>query len=199
MQVEVTNPDGGRGTTKYRYTNPASKPMITNITSDGDNPVEGDDGDIRVLRMDYRGKQDIVVLGEDFREGARIQIGNILNIDNKDITETLSATPNKLAFTMPGGVNENAVGKLHRLTVINGDGAQASSDNRNNQWNAPIYIQFIKGESDPELGDIVPDKGPATGGTRVTIKGKDFREKMEGYNGEFKISFGNSNVDKKRY
>ncbi len=74
-------------------------------------------------------------------------------------------------------VNENAVGKLYRVTVINGDGAQASSDNPNNIWNAPIYIQFIKGESDPELGSIVPDKGPATGGTKVTIKGKDFREK----------------------
>ncbi len=107
-------------------------------------PSLGDDGKTRILRLDYRGGQNIVVLGEDFREGARIQIGNVLNIENKDIVETLNATPNKLAFIMPQ-VNENAVGKLYRVTVINGDGAQASSDNPNNIWNAPIYIQFIKG------------------------------------------------------
>ncbi|NMA86227.1 MAG: hypothetical protein GX968_02765, partial [Tissierellia bacterium] len=197
VQVEVTNPDGGRGTTRYRYTNPASKPRITNITRDGMDPSLGDDGKTRILRLDYRGGQNIVVLGEDFREGARIQIGNVLNIENKDIVETLNATPNKLAFIMPQ-VNENAVGKLYRVTVINGDGAQASSDNPNNIWNAPIYIQFIKGESDPELGSIVPDKGPATGGTKVTIKGKDFREKMEGYEGEdLKIFFGGTQVPKK--
>jgi len=197
VQVEVANPDGGRGTTKYRYTNPASKPVITNITRDGKDSVLGDDGKTRILRLDYRGGQNIVVLGEDFREGARIQIGNVLNIDNKDITETLNASPNKLAFTMPG-VNENIVGKLHRVTVINGDGAQASSDNQNNIWGVPIYIQFIKGETNPELGDIVPDKGPATGGTKVTIKGKDFRDKMEGYEGEdLKIFFGGTEVPKK--
>ena len=197
VQVEVANPDGGRGTTKYRYTNPASKPVITNITRDGKDSVLGDDGKTRILRLDYRGGQNIVVLGEDFREGARIQIGNVLNIDNKDITETLNASPNKLAFTMPG-VNENIVGKLHRVTVINGDGAQASSDNQNNIWGVPIYIQFIKGETNPELGDIVPDKGPATGGTKVTIKGRDFRDKMEGYEGEdLKIFFGGTEVPKK--
>lgn len=194
VEVEVTNPDGGRATTRYRYTNPQSKPRIINITKDGMDPSIGDDGNTRIIRLDYRGGQHITVLGEDFREGARIQIGNILNIENKDITETLNASPNKLSFTMPG-VNENAVGKLYRLTVINGDGAQTSSDDINNIWNAPIYFQFIKGESEPELGSIVPDRGPATGGTKVTIKGKDFREKMEGYEGEdLEVFFGDNKV-----
>ncbi|NLV75792.1 MAG: hypothetical protein GX023_02220, partial [Tissierellia bacterium] len=197
VEVEVTNPDGGRATTRYRYTNPQSKPRIINITKDGMDPSIGDDGNTRIIRLDYRGGQHITVLGEDFREGARIQIGNILNIENKDITETLNASPNKLSFTMPG-VNENAVGKLYRLTVINGDGAQTSSDDINNIWNAPIYFQFIKGESEPELGSIVPDRGPATGGTKVTIKGKDFREKMEGYEGEdLEIFFGDNKVPSK--
>ncbi|QQY79925.1 IPT/TIG domain-containing protein [Keratinibaculum paraultunense] len=194
VQVEVENPDGGRATTKYRYTNPQSKPRIINITKDGMDPVVGDDGKTRIIRLDYRGGQNITVLGEDFREGARIQIGNILNIENKDITETLNASPNKLSFIMPK-VNENAIGKLYRLTVINGDGAQTSSDNPNNIWNAPIYFQFIKGESNPELNTIEPDKGPATGGTKVTIKGKDFRDKMEGYEGEdLEIFFGDNKV-----
>ena len=132
-------------------------------------PSIGDDGNIMVLRLDYRGGQHITVLGEDFREGARIQIGNILDIDNKDITETLNTSPNKLAFTMPA-VSENAVGKLYRLTVINGDGAQVSSDTVENDWGLPIYIQFVKENSDPEIASLEPDKGPAAGGTRVTIK-----------------------------
>lgn len=194
--VEVSNADGGKATTKYKYTNPASKPKITNITRDGKDPEPGDDGKIRVLRLDYRGGQNITVLGEDFREGATIKIGDILSIDNKDITETLSVLPHKLAFTMPG-VNENVVGNLYRVTVINGDGAPTSSDNPNNLWNAPIYIQFIKGESTPELGNIEPNKGPATGGTKVTIKGKDFRDKMEGYEGNgITVYFGDVEVPK---
>ena len=80
-------------------------------------------------------------------EGAKNTNRKYIKYRNKDIVETLGQSPNKLAFTMPQ-VNSNAVGKLVRLTVINGDGAQASSDNPNNIWNAPIYIQFIKGESD---------------------------------------------------
>ncbi|GMG95302.1 IPT/TIG domain-containing protein [Tepidimicrobium xylanilyticum] len=196
VQVEVTNPDGGRATTRYKYTNPASKPRILNITRDGMDPSIGDDGKTRILRLDYRGGQHITVLGEDFREGARIQIGDILDIDNKDITETLNASPNKLAFIMPP-VNENAIGKLYRVTVINGDGSQVSSDNPNNIWNAPIYIQFVKGESGPELGSIEPDRGPATGGTKATIKGKDFRKSMEGYEGEeLKVFFGDNQVSR---
>lgn len=197
VEVEVTNPDGGRATTRYKYTNPASKPRITNITRDGRDPEQGDDGKTRIITLDYRGGQNITVLGEDFREGAIIHIGNILKIENKDITETLNSVPNKLAFTMPG-VNESAVGSLHRVTVINGDGAQTSSDNPNNIWNAPIYIQFIKGESNPVVGNIEPNKGPATGGTIVTIKGKDFRKKMEGYgDNSLAVFFGEVEVPAK--
>lgn len=197
VEVEVTNPDGGRATTKYKYTNPASKPRITNITRDGRDPEQGDDGNTRIIRLDYRGGQNITVLGEDFREGATIYIGNILKIENKDIIETLSSVPNKLAFTMPGA-NENAIGVLHRVTVINGDGAQTSSDNPNNIWNAPIYIQFIKGESEPVAGNIEPNKGPATGGTIVTIKGKDFRKNMEGYgDNKLAVFFGEVEVPAK--
>lgn len=194
VQVLVSNADGGKGTSKFKYTNPASKPKIENITRDGKDPDDGDNGEIKVIRLDYRGGQNITVLGEDFRTATSIKIGDILSIDNKDITETLNALPNKLSFTMPG-VNENIVGNLYRVTLINGDGATVSSDTKNNKWNVPIYIQFIKGESDPELGDIVPNKGPATGGTKVTIKGKDFRETMEGYDGKtLTVFFGDVEV-----
>lgn len=196
VQVEVTNPDGGRATTGYYYTNPASKPKITNITSDGKDPELSDDKTKRIIRLDYRGGRNITVLGKDFRQGAYIIIGdNVLRIDNRDITETLDVSPNKLSFEMPG-VNESMVGELHRVTVINGDGAQVSSDNINNIWNAPIYIQFIKGESEPSIGNVEPDRG--SGGTIVTIKGKDFRKKMEGYGeGTLSIAFGDTTVPEK--
>lgn len=194
VPITVTNSDGGKGTGKYKYTNPSSKPKIENITRDGKDPEIGDDGKIRIIRLDYRGGQNITVLGEDFREGATIKIGDVLSIDNEDIVETLNALPNKLAFKIPG-VSEKVVGNLYRLTVINGDGAAVSSDTIYNKWEVPIYIQFIKGESDPGLGDIIPDKGPATGGTKVTIKGKDFRDKMEGYEGKtLTVFFGDVEV-----
>ena len=194
VQINVSNPDGGNGMGKFKYTNPSSKPKINNVTRDGKDPEPGDDNSIRILRLDYRGGQNITVLGEDFREATTIKIGDILSIDNKDIVETLNADPNKLAFVMPG-VDEKAVGNLYRVTVINGDGATVSSDTIHNEWNVPIYIQFIKGESDPELGDIIPNIGPATGGTKVTIKGKDFRDKMEGYEGKgITVYFGDVEV-----
>ena len=70
---------------------------------------------------------------------------------------------------------------LHRVVVVNEDGGTASSDEAYPQ---PIYIQLTKGESNPQIENINPPRGPATGGNTVIIKGKDFRKTMEGYVGE---------------
>ncbi|QZY55483.1 IPT/TIG domain-containing protein [Crassaminicella profunda] len=170
VPVTVINPDGGEVSSNFEYKNPDSKPQITNITKDGKNPsLETIDGkELKILRMTYKGGNMVSVLGSDFRENATIQIGEILTINQGKITYQL---PNKLTFEMPA-VGEENVGKLFRVIVSNEDYGNAASD----ELTPPIYIQFTKGETSPSIEEIKPDKGPASGGNTVTIKGKDFRE-----------------------
>lgn len=190
VSVVVENPDGVSNSIGFEYKNPDSRPRITNITRDGNDPILGDDGNIRVVPVHYQGGSIIGVIGSDFRENALIQIGDILTINPKDIDYTL---PYKMTFTMPG-VSESALGRLHKLVVINEDGGTASSDS----LVPPIYIQFIKGESNPSIESITPDRGPSKGGTKVVIRGNDFRETMEGFEGEeLKVYFGDSPVPSK--
>lgn len=175
VQVQLINPDGGIAKSSFKYTNPDSKPKITNITKDGNNPQLGkiNNEDMLVHQVSYRGGNILSIIGEDFRENAIIQIGDILTFTPNQIEYEL---PNRLRVTMPA-LNENAVGRLYRVTVVNEDGASASSD----KLDPPIYIQIIKGESNPTLESITPSYGPVKGGTEVIITGNDFRKEMDGY------------------
>lgn len=170
VPVTVINPDSGEASSNFEYKNPDSKPKITNITKDGKNPsLETVDGkEMKILRMSYKGGNMVSVLGSDFRENATIQIGDILSIDSGKITYQL---PNKMTFEMPA-VGEENIGKFFRVIVSNEDFGNAVSD----ELTPPIYIQFTKGETGPAIEEITPNKGPASGGNTVTIKGKDFRE-----------------------
>lgn len=181
----VINPDGGEGEAEFTYKNPDSSPEITNITKEGRDPVEKDNA--LVLEVTYKGGNTVSIHGKDFREGAVIKISDLLTIEEGDITYQL---PNKLTFTMPG-VSEDNVGNMYRAVVINKDGGTAASD----EADPPIYIQFIKGETFPQIGSLTPDKGPSTGGTKVTIKGEDFRDVMNG--SEIAVYFGSTKVPQK--
>jgi len=192
VSVIVTNPDGGQATSRFNYTNPDSKPRITNITKDGENPKPGkiNNEDMLVHQVSYRGGNILTIIGEDFRENAIIQIGDILTFTPNQIEYEL---PNRLRVTMPA-LNENTVGKLYRVTVVNEDGASASSD----KLTPPIYIQIVKGETNPVFESITPAFGPVKGGTEVTITGKDFREYMDGYEGKrISVYFGEVKVPDK--
>jgi len=182
VPLAVINPDGGEAQAEFTYKNPDSSPKITNMTKEGREPVEKDGA--RVLEITYKGGNVVSIYGEDFREGAIIQISDILTINEGDIAYQL---PNKLTFTMPA-VSEDVVGELHRVVVKNKDGGIASSD----AANPPLYIQFIKGETLPQIGKVTPDKGPSTGGTKVTIEGDDFRDIMNGE--KISVYFGSIQV-----
>ncbi|MFT9495521.1 IPT/TIG domain-containing protein [Anaerosolibacter sp.] len=189
-QVSVTliNPDGGVAESKFTYKNPSSQPTVTNITKDGRNPsaeiVNGQE--MRIVRVTYKGGNLVSILGTDFRENATIQIGDALTINKEEITYQL---PSKLTFKMPKAP-DTAIGKRHRVVVMNEDGGNASSD----LATPPIYIEFIKGETAPAIEEVTPAKGPASGGTTVTIKGKDFREGLQVFFGEKQIPGANVTV-----
>ncbi|HZJ76690.1 MAG TPA: IPT/TIG domain-containing protein, partial [Oscillospiraceae bacterium] len=186
VPVTLVNPDGGEAITNFEYKNPDSDPRITNITRDGQQPQLGDDGKIKILTVNAKGGSEIVIEGNDFRDVQRIQIGNVLNIESKDITEE----PNRLIFKMPT-VADSALTFMHRVVVTNYDGGTASSD----EASPPIYIQFTKGESNPQIEEITPPRGPDTGGNTVVIKGGDFREAMEGYEGgKLRVYFDGNQV-----
>ncbi|WP_077369454.1 IPT/TIG domain-containing protein [Anaerosalibacter sp. Marseille-P3206] len=194
VPVFVINPDGGTGEGKFEYKNPDSNPVITTITKEGRGPIEEYreeiNGNAKVQKVNNKGGNIISIEGTDFREGAVIKISNILTITEKDIDYNL---PNKLTFIMPP-VPESEVGKLNRVVVQNKDGGTATSDKNI----PPIFIEFTKGESDPQVLTVEPISGPATGGTKVKITGEDFREKMEGFEGEkLSVYFGESKVEDK--
>ncbi|SMP56595.1 IPT/TIG domain-containing protein [Anoxynatronum buryatiense] len=199
VRLSVVNPDGGTASRDFVYITPDSRPVITNITREGRDPLveqrEGY-GEIRVQKVSLRGGNVISILGTDFREDARINIGDVVNIGPQDITYNL---PNRLTFTMPS-LPENTVGSLYRGVVTNVDGGSATSDRAEP---TPIYIEITKGESDPRLDTITPAEGPVTGGTRITLTGNDFRKTMEGYEqnplnvffGEARVEDGSGNLE----
>lgn len=188
VDVTVINPDGGTASTEFEYKNPDSSPRIINMTKEGKSPQTAiiDGKEVKILQMTYKGGNIVSVIGTDFRENAKILISDILTIEPGQIDYTL---PTKMTFTMPS-VPEDAVGNLHRVTVLNEDSGQHSSD----QLTPPIYIQFIKGETEPQVDNIDPNTGPATGGTKVKITGNDFREGLKVYFGGTAVPEDDINV-----
>lgn len=185
--LKVVNPDGGKVSGKFEYKNPGTNPTISNITRNGTDPVNKtmDGENLRVVEVNYKGGNIITITGTDFTANATIQVGSLAQIAAKDISSTL---PTTLSFIMPA-VSEAAVGTAITVIVTNEDGAVARSDLPSS--GLPIKLLITKGETAPEVSNIIPAKGPAAGGTRVSIKGKDFREDMSpDYPGELKVYFG---------
>lgn len=186
VPVRLYNPDGSQAQTQYEYKNPDSHPQIENITRDGSDPqvitIGGED--LRILKMDYQAQPVINVLGQDFREGARIQIGDLFSFDSNDIRYEL---PGKMTLVMPEAPVA-AIGRLYRVVVINEDGGTASSDQIPGEMS--IYLQFTSGESSPSISALNPSLGPAGGGTVVYISGSDFRAAIDGYEGNLEVYLG---------
>lgn len=190
VPVRLYNPDGSQAQTQYEYMHPDSQPQIVNITRDGSEPreviIEGNTW--RILKMDGNAQAVISVLGEDFREGAKIQIGELFSIVPADIRYQL---PGKMSFIMPQAPPQ-AIGRLLRVVVINPDGGTASSDQIPGRTG--IYIQFTSGESNPGLSGIIPALGPAGGGTAVQLTGSDLRDNIDGYDSSLRVFMGGVEV-----
>ncbi len=190
VPVRLYNPDGSQAQGRYEYMNPDSHPQIVNITRDGSEPSEIsiEDHSYRILKMNHLSRPLISVLGQDFREAARIQVGDLFTIDPRDIRYEL---PGKLSFVMPEAPQQ-AIGRLFRVVVVNADGGTAASDQIPGEKS--IYIQFTSGESSPKLTSITPTKGPAGGGTVINLSGSDFRYSIDGYDDTLEVYFGPSQI-----
>lgn len=193
VKVIHINNQGGSGETIYEYKNPDSNPKIENIQADGRNPIKkrmenlDPNADVLVLKVNHKGQSIITVEGSDFRVGATVQMGSLFKLEGDAVTVNDS---NSLTFILPV-LDEKTAGTILPLIVQNEDGASHQSDKRIPK----IFIEITKGESNPEITSIKPIEGPSTGGTKVRIKGKDFRQKMEGYEGEsIRVYFGENQI-----
>lgn len=187
VTLTLYNPDGSSAQGLFTYFNPDSNPQITMINREGRPPqaAEVNGETVLILKVNYRAKSNISILGVDFRENAKIQIGSLFTVEPAEISYSL---PGQLTFTMPE-VPVSEVGNLYRAIVINPDGGVASSDLPPDGVQK-IYIQITRGESLPQILQVTPDKGPAEGGSIVNIRGADFRSAMAGYEDPLAVYFG---------
>ncbi|AOT70160.1 IPT/TIG domain-containing protein [Geosporobacter ferrireducens] len=201
VPVVIINPDGGKGTGGYEYKYPDSRPRIIDILKEGvPAKTEVMNGEtVRVLRMTYKGGNIVTITGEDFREGATVQISDVAKITADRIDYDISSQPNTLTFEMPN-VGQGALDKLHRVVVTNTDGGSAYSDGITAAQGGPIYIIFVEGQTNPRIDKVTPVEGPASGGTKVRIEGTDFRKTMEdGFEGNtLNVYFGENKVDESK-
>lgn len=176
VPVRVINPDGEFASTDFEYKNPESKAEIENIQRDGCNPIK-DNGDL-ILKVNYQAGSEITIIGQGFRAGATVRISDLVTMENLLPRRNQETSKDEIKFKMPS-LSAEDVGKRLPVFVINSDGGTASTLDIEPQ----IFIEITKGESSPQVTSIEPDKGSARGGTKVTIKGSDFRANKED-NGE---------------
>ncbi len=188
VQVNLINPDNGVATGKFNYKNPDSKPKITNILRDGQEGYKVEDGRT-IVEVNYLGGNTIEIIGQDFRKPVKIQIGDITINAKIEYQPEEDSISNRLIFKMPA-VENRYIGTYNRVVVENEDGGVANSE--------PIFIKFTTPESTGlTITKVTPNFGPTSGGTVITIEGKDFREKMDGIpNGKLKVYFGEGSKQK---
>lgn len=176
VQITVINPDGGEARGEFEYKNPDSNPEITNILKDEEPGYQVEDGRT-IIEVNYLGGNIIEIQGRDFRQPVKIEIGDIkINVPIE--YEPDEAISNTLRFTMPA-VDSRYINTYHKLKVINEDGGTCDSGN--------IEIRFIMPEvTGLQITKVTPSFGPTSGGTVITIEGKDFREKIDN-RGELKV------------
>lgn len=193
VRVRYINPDETFADYTYDYLNPESLPFIDDILKDNEwrpgEEIDKDGNSYRVLRVNYKGGYTIQINGGDFRQGATVKIGNLLDITNEQINE--DGMPTSLSFVMPE-LSEDVVGTRYNFSVLNPDGASALSDDDNVV--PPIYIEFTKGEPIPDIESIEPDAGLSTGGTLVTIRGNT-KETVGSFRQGLQVMFGDVEGD----
>ena len=188
--IQNAAPDFTEFAGTFTYTNPVSKPRISNILREGQSIASEivNNSLIRPIRVNYKGGNTVTIVGSDFRENVKVIIGD-LEVIGADALDT--QIPGQISFIVPAA-GEEETGKLFPLQVLNEDGGLALSA----QLSPPVYLQYTRGDTNPTITKISPDKGFACGGRQVTIEGNNFRRQGEvyGFSGVPLVSFGGVKV-----
>jgi hypothetical protein len=179
VDVTFTNPDGGKATIPFTYTNPASEPKILKI-----NPrVLSIDEDRWLVNGTIEGIKEIEIIGKDFRDNVEVTI-NGKNATVKETGETVidSETYQVIIAKIPTAT-EFDVEKEFPIIIMNEDKGIANSVLLENliepvdeYLKMPYFFQYKKPLSGPQIEAITPEETSVAGGNKIVITGKDFRQ-----------------------
>jgi len=179
VPLTVYNPDGGLATTTFRFTNPASKPII-NIVSPMEiippNSVENDTAiEQRMVQATVNGGISIEIKGRDFRDGVKVFLGT-KQAEVLDIVKDEIANLEVIIAKVPAG-QASEIGVKLPIIVENTDGGIANSTDiaKLGPDKRLIYFIYRKPLSIPTIKELVPNKTSQFGGNTVEIRGTDFR------------------------
>lgn len=155
--VTVTNPDGGTGvsdTEIFEYRLSATNMEITSI-----NPGTGS----------TKGGTYVTIRGTGFRTGAEVFFGSN-KADNVIVAleDPVTGAYRISCYTPPGSMG------FVDVSVVNPDTAFGIAV-------AEDGFEYRNPASEPDITSIVPDSGSTAGGTKITIKGTDFRAGVNVY------------------
>lgn len=151
--VTVVNLDGGTYVYKngFEYVPPATLPYISDVE-----PHYGS----------VFGGGLVNITGKNFVKGAKVYFGGIPS-QQSDIDDSGTLITAVVPKYTPGIGEDPVDGKYRvKVTAVNPDGGLA-------EWDG--LFDYVIPESRPKIISVVPPKGPASGGTYITITGIDFR------------------------
>lgn len=174
IKLTVYNHDGTNVSGDFTYTSPYRPPIITQIipTTDVDGVnVEGIPSEISVANGAPKGGSPLIIEGQNFRAGVKVYIG-----DKEAEIRSRGLNDDELIITVPEAA-DGTVGPYLRIMVKNEDGGTGYGDVVPEGSNRrPYYFQYIVEGSSPTISSIDPNKGPISGGTKITIKGNEFKD-----------------------
>lgn len=180
VPVTFFNPDGGIATSTFKFTNPASKPVIEVVSPFEPIPANSTENSTaieqRMVQASISGGVSIEIKGHDFRDGVKVFLGTkqaeVLDIVKDEINNL-----EVIIARVPAGQATDIGSKLP-IIVENTDGGIANSTDINKLGTDKRLIYFIyrKPLSLPTITEIVPKKTSQFGGNTVEIRGTDFRQ-----------------------
>lgn len=173
-KLTVYNYDGTNASGDFTYTSPYRPPVINKIIPTTDVEVvdvEGIPNEISLAVGSPDGGSPLIIEGENFRTGVKVYIGDKeAEIRSKNLEDT------ELIITVPPAAT-GTVGQYLRILVINEDGGSFYGDQIPKDSNRrPYYFQYITEGSSPTISLVDPNKGPVSGGTKIVIKGNEFKD-----------------------
>lgn len=181
VPITYTNPDGGKATIDFTYTNPASNPKIYDVKP----KVPTDDNLGYLVEGSVKGGWEFEIRGDDFREGATVFINGkqvqVVEITKVEVTEAdgTKVTLDNIVAKVPAGAVDD-IDKKYPIFVQNTDKGIANSTTLANrigpEAGKPIYFVYRKPLSDPVVKSVSPKETSIAGNNTITVTGTDFRD-----------------------
>lgn len=164
--LQAVTPPGIPGAATVQVTNPGGVSCVgtAQFTYEGESAPGPQIEGVEPARGDVAGGNQVTVLGNGFLAGATVRFG----------TETLTGVDVHSTRRLTGIVPPGLAGWVEVEVRNRDDQAAAKLDG---------YVYIDPGAPLPEVHSVMPDSGPAAGGTRVVIRGAGFQPGARGFFG----------------